>query len=268
MKVLIICVNYNSYKELCAYIDSLEVAKLCSTNDITLDILIADNSEEKQELKKKYELKIEHIFTGENLGYFGGITEVIKKSKYNLQKYDYVILSNVDLLVTETFFDNLYSLEINQNIGCIAPAIYSLSEGKDRNPKVIERYTVKKLKVLCLMYKLPILYYFYTILFYARRRKKFQNSKRGYIYAAHGSFMIFTSKFVSFLEIMRYPGFLFGEEIFIAENLRKKSLQTLYEPSIVVKDLDHVSTRKMKSHFYFKCNYDALNMLLKEYFNE
>ena len=67
---------------------------------------------------------------------------------------------------------------------------------------------------------------------------------------------------------MDYPCFLFGEEIYLAEHLRKRGLKTYYDPNLKVYDSDHVSTGKMKSKAYYQYNYKSIDMLLKEYFNE
>lgn len=80
--------------------------------------------------------------------------------------------------------------------------------------------------------------------------------------------MLFTQAFCDFLQEMNFPTFMFCEELFIAENLRKMGLKTIYKPQLIVNDIDHVSTSKMKSSFYFKCNYESLNMILKEYYSE
>lgn len=65
---------------------------------------------------------------------------------------------------------------------------------------------------------------------------------------------------------MRYPTFLFGEEIFIAENLIRYNLNTQYIKELLIYDSDHESTSKMKKKEYFKCNYNALQTMIKEYY--
>lgn len=268
MKSLIICVNYNSYNDLLKYLDSLFEADLCYQEEHSLMVLIADNSNEKQQISKNYSFGLLHSFTGENLGYFGAVTYAIREAQISLSSFDYVIISNVDLIVAWDFFIKLYASNFEEDVGCIAPYIYSINECIDRNPKILVRTSLKKLKVLKLMYKVPALYYLYTSLLYPIRRTRLQNCKECYIYAPHGSFMIFTKRFANFIQSMQYPIFLFGEEIFIAENLRNNSLKTIYKPEIKVYDSDHVSTRKLKSKVYLNYNYQAVDMLIKDYFCE
>lgn len=266
MKVIIFCINYNSYSELDYYLKSLECSD--EKNGVELTVVVVDNSEKPEIINTNYSFEIINLVTNKNLGYFGGAIYGIENCKKNVSDYDYSIISNVDLSVAPDFLNKLQSIAIPDDIGCIAPKIFSSGENRNRNPKVIDRYNAKKLKVLRLMYRIPVLYYLYTTMFFANRRKKVENTTREIIYAAHGSFMIFTKKFSEFIQHMNYPVFMFGEEIFIAENLRRMDLKTIYKPELVVHDQDHVSTGKMKSNFYFKCNYKAMDMLIKEYFNE
>lgn len=264
MKVIIFCVNYNSYKELQAYIDSLEHS-VCNEN-LKLTVVVSDNSEKIKKIKNDYSFELINLKTGNNLGYFGGITYGIQNCGKSIEDYDYSIISNVDVKISEDFFSHLLSIKVSDTVGCIAPKIFSVGENRDRNPGVLKRYSAKKLKALRLMYKYPVMYYIYVFLFYGKRRKRIEEKAQETMYAAHGSFMIFTKRFTDFLQHMEYPVFLFGEEIYIAENLRKRGLKTIYETDLVIIDEDHTSTSKMKRKSYFKCNYDAINMILKEFY--
>ena len=266
MKVIIFCVNYNSYDELNAYLESLrDAVKDCK---MELTVIVADNSKIIEELRSGYDFELIHINTNGNLGYFGGAIYGIQNCGKKLSGFDYIIISNVDLQVDKEFFHQLSCLQTTESIGCIAPRIFSIGENRDRNPKVLERYSLRKLKVLRLMYKFPVLDYLYRTIFFTKRRQHVENSTQEYIYAAHGSFMLFTKQFSGFLQTMKYPVFMFGEEVFIAENLIRNGLKTIYKPELKVWDNDHASTSKMKNSFYYKCNYEAIDMLVKEYFHE
>ena len=266
MKVIIFCVNYNSFDELEGYLNSLEIS--VAATEVELTVVVVDNSDTFKRIDKKYSFEIVHLYTGSNLGYFGGISYGIKRSNKSISKYNYSIISNVDLQVQDNFFVELANLHIPEEIGCIAPKIFSIGENRDRNPKVLERYSKRKLEILRLMYKFPILNNLYTSFFFRKRREKVETTEQKLIYAAHGSFMIFTKKVSSFLKEMEYPVFMFGEELYIAEHLRKMNLKTLYLPNLVIKDNDHASTGRMKSKFYYKCNYEAMDMVIKEFFSE
>lgn len=268
MNIVIYCVNYNSYDSLENYLESINKAYEKVADNVYLQVVVADNSIEKEHPKYAYSFKTLLLDTGSNLGYFGGIEYGIRNSGVSLKDCDYIIISNVDLIIAEGFFENLISRNGSDSLGCIAPCIFSEADKRDRNPKILERPSRKKLVLQRTLYQFPVLDYIYTHFFYANRRKKVQDYPAGYIYAAHGSFIVFTRKFSSFLETMDYPCFLFGEEIYLAEHLRKRGLKTYYDPNLKVYDSDHVSTGKMKSKAYYQYNYKSIDMLLKEYFNE
>lgn len=266
--IAIFCVNYNSYDSLKMYLESINKAYEIIADQVCLQVVVADNSNEKKHPECKYRFKTLLLDTGSNLGYFGGIEYGIHHAGISLKDCDYIIISNVDLRLSESFFENLISRNDTDALGCIGPSIFSEADKRDRNPKIIERPGRKKLVLQRTLYQFPFLDYIYTHLFYASRRKKVQNYPAGYIYAAHGSFIVFTNSFADFLEKMDYPCFLFGEEIYLAEHLRKQGLKTYYDPNLKVYDSDHVSTGKMKSKAYYQYNYKSIDMLLKEYFNE
>lgn len=267
-KIIFLCVNYNSYDFLNRYLDSINDAFLEVKDKVLLSVCIGDNSLKPQKVYDDYAFDVRHFVSEDNRGYFGGVEYAIKQSNVNLSEFDYIIISNVDLTIDKNFFVELLSADVDECVGCIAPSIFSLSDKRDRNPKIISRPSKKKLILQKLLYKYPILDWAYVNFFYAKRRTKLQHHSEGYIYAAHGSFMLFTSKFASFLQTMNYPCFLFGEEIYLAEHLKKQGLKTLYIPKLKVYDSDHVSTSKMKSNAYYQYNYKSIDMLLKELFYE
>lgn len=270
MDILIVCVNYNSWDKLDTYLASLDRAIGCCSFNVNLKVIVADNSIERRSLKnRKWNFGVEHHYTSGNIGYLGGVCLGIQKEKSQLYNYDYVIISNVDLAVADNFFEILNKFDCKRDhIGCLAPSIFSFHENKNRNPKIQNRPTRMKMLFIKWMYQFPVLYYFYYHVIYAIRRNSVQNMTNRYIYAAHGSFLIFASSFIPFLESFSYPSFLFGEEIFFAENLRKMSLRTYYLEDLKVYDSDHESTGKLKRKQFFKWNYASIKILIKYYFNE
>lgn len=269
MNILILCVNYNTYDALKNYLISIENAIKYYKKSCKIHVVIADNSEKKEvDDGSSIPTFATRIFTGKNLGYFGGISYVIKKMKLKLSDYNYVIISNVDLKISNKFLYDMESIPTYDNIGCVAPAIFSLSEKVNRNPKIVKRISKKRLLVLRIMYAIPILYYLYKYSLYKCKRNSRQKCNMNYIYAPHGSFMIFTDKMADFLQNMNYSVFLFGEEIYIAENIKRMNLKVLYYPQIKIYDMDHISTGKMKNKYYFQHNFEAIDMLIKEYFDE
>lgn len=264
MRILIICTNYNTYDKEEQYFQSIyHAAELAN---VTVDVLVGDNSNPVQERKYEYDnVQVKSFVTNDNLGYFGGIIYAIRVSEVSLAEYNYVILSNVDLCVSKDFFQVLINNEYSEKIGCIAPAIYSMDTQNDRNPKMINRPSKKRLEVIRIMYKYPLLFTIYKN-YFRRSKKNADQIMSMKIYAPHGSFMIFTPCAFPFLSKMNFGAFMFCEEIFIGENMNKHGLDVYYDPSLKVIDSDHESTKKIKKKRLYKWNVDALSYILKEFY--
>ena len=230
---------------------------------VDVHVVVADNSAPVIPISytpKNFSLHI--LPTGQNLGYLGAVRYAM--TEIEPADYDYIIISNVDVVLSQNFFTSLASHQTKKDMGWIAPAILSETHHFDFNPQAISRYSLRKMRLLRLMFKYPIL---------LRLKKKLlpninriQNCKTGQIYAGHGSFIILTKEYIKHCGIINYPVFLFGEEIFLAEVCRKNRLKVIYVPSIIVNDIGSVSTGKITSCHFCKYNYEAINYLIKTFY--
>ena len=242
--IALLCVSYESDKELETYRQSLDKAVERAKDEISLDFFVAHNSKDN------------------NPGYFGAIKKLM--ADIEVKDYDYTIISNVDLMVEEDFFVKLANYKSEENTGWIAPQIWSNLEKRDRNPKILERYSPRKLSILKLFYQFPILDTLYTHTVY--RQKKYESHPAGRIYAGHGSFIILTKEYFRKCGKIDYPVFLFCEEIYLAEMCQKAGLSVEYVPSMKVIDTEHASTGRMSHRFYCRCNYEAMQYIIKTFY--
>ncbi len=264
MRIAVVCVNYNSYNELEKYLASIDRSNK-GVDGVTVDVFIADNSNGKEYVvNTQYENICVEQYYFDNLGYLGGASAVINNLQ-DVENYDYVAISNVDLQLSEDFFQVLKEKKTDDETAWIAPQIYSHDEDRDRNPKVMSRYSKRKLKMLYYMYKYPSLFYLYTATAYKRKKLAPKYDEMD-IYAGHGSFMLLTRNFFMEYKKIDYPIFLFGEELFLAELIRNKGMKVRYMPSIRVEDMEHVSTSRMKKKFYFKCNTESIKYILDTFY--
>lgn len=265
-KILIICVNYNSYDALQSFLESVDCAAKLVTHSMEIHVAIADNSSDIQEIEESVypDIHIERYITKQNLGYLGGARYALSKiSKADYTRYDYIAISNVDVTIDPAFFSQLETIN-TMNVGWIAPSIISLKENKDRNPKILARPSKSHLQIARLIYLTPLVYHLYVRLFYKNRpTPKFTERE---IYAGHGSFMLFSKQADIRTFIDQFEPFLFCEEHFFAEELRKRSLKIVYHPELVVYDTDHVSTSTIPSYTYCKYNKEAISFIIKKYF--
>ena len=267
LKIAIYCVNYHSYEALQQYRSSIDSALKGDQCAVEVEMFIADNTEHDvqtiAEDEQRYHVKVFPYH--QNLGYFGAVRKLMQETSPTA--YDYAIISNVDLMIDEHFFQQLTDehVKVKEQIGWISPQIFSKTELRDKNPKILQRYAKGKLQLLRLMYGWPFLYYLYTHTLYRSKKVLMQHEARD-IYAGHGSFIILTRSFFEQCGIINYPMFLFDEEIYLAEQCREKGLRVVYRPSIKVIDNEHASTGRMPSKFYFACNYQATVYILKTYY--
>jgi len=274
MKLIFLCVNFNSYFELKEYLDSIIfAANKKMEHCLNIEIFISDNSSNYEDfdinaLAKSRFVKISMLSHQQNLGYLGGVDKIIRSlPKGYLNTFDYVIVSNVDLLLSSTFFLDLCNVKLDKNVGWIAPRIYSLKEKRDRNPGILYRPSLLKLKILTLIFSSPWINYLYVNLIYKRRKRKKRILQYNRIYAGHGSFMIFTNSFIQKINCFGFESFLFCEEIFLAELMQYHKLDVIYDPSISLNDIDHVSTGLLKSNIYCKWNRDSIKYVIHKFFS-
>ena len=122
MKIAIYCVNYHSYDSLKHYIGSIEQAVLATGKAIEVSVFVADNScpAEQFEYNPK-RISVEVVSIGENIGYFRAVNRLMKIHKPTV--YNYTIISNVDVLLSNNFFSQLQTMPYSPNVGWIAPQI-------------------------------------------------------------------------------------------------------------------------------------------------
>ncbi len=264
MRFLFVPVNYHSYDSLNAYIKAVSRAlKTADDETIHADIHVADNSSEPMEVKQQEGLTV-CVRHYDNPGYLSAALKTIYASDF--PSYDYIVISNVDVLVDESFFTSMKNLQVDKQTAWIAPAIYSENEKRDVNPKIQERYSKKRLQLLRLLFRFPLLYHVYTKTVYRKKVIAATQKPQQDIYAGHGSFMIFTSAFFQKCPTLEYPVFLFCEEIFLAEKIGSIGGKTTYCPSVKIWDKEHASTGKMKLSRYCKYNYQALTYIIRHFY--
>lgn len=244
IRIALFCVSYESDKEKDLFLSSIEQAKKRAMEVVSVDVFVACNTREN------------------NPGYLGAVRLLMNNA--DLGVYDYVIISNVDLMIEEDFFIKLANYKCQEDIGWIAPQIWSEKEKRDKNPRQTVRYSLRKLKLLRLGYKYPWLDTLYTKTLY--KRKKMNRNQPGFVYSGHGSFIVLTRSFLARCGKVNYPVFLFCEEIYLAEQCLQAGLKVVYAPEMKVTDLEHVSTGKMGHHTYCQHNLEAIEYIIKTFY--
>lgn len=265
-RILIVAVNYNTYELLYQFVDKAIISMKACEEPLSLKIIVADNSSKREEIDTDcYQCVNLEVYKLNNLGYFGGAQYVINKVD-NIQDYDYIAISNVDLTIDEFFFTSLCAKKYSHNIGWIAPSIYSLQE--KRVKKTMTRPPKWKFVVFRIMYSFPLLYKLYYNTAYRRKREKTQIMEECDIYAGHGAFIILTKSFFNTYKKLNYPIFLFCEENYLAELNRIAGMTVRYDPSLKIFDSEHVSIREIDIKRQCALNYEAVDYILRNFYKD
>lgn len=263
MRIAIYCVNYHSCDRLVNYLASIDQAVKNAQGEVAVEVIAVDNSVPAEVISYAPKGFVLHtLASGENKGYFGAVR--LGMEQFSPMTYDYVIISNVDVVMDKAFFSQLMGTVVDDKTGWIAPQIYSDAEHRDRNPKIIRRYAKRKLQVLKIKFRFPLVNWIYNHTLY--QSKKLMSHERGEIYAGHGSFIILTKRFFEACGIINYPVFLFCEEIYLGEVCQQHGLKVIYEPGIRVNDAEHASTGTFRRSKYCRYNFEALSYILKTYY--
>lgn len=227
-----------------------------------------------------------------NLGYFGGARRGFQEYLRTGMGYEWVIVSNVDVLFESAeFLVNLRRMENLEDVGVVAPSIWSSKAWRDQNPKMVYRPSRRKLQFLRVVYQRPTLmnlYGFASLLKHnlahvllkplldgRHRHRELKTDARvskatnelTLIYAPQGACVIFSRRFFERGGSLDYPMFLFYEEIFVAETARRLGLSILYCPRLRLVHEDHLSTGVFRSRATAAHVLKSLNYIIDAYFN-
>lgn len=263
-KILIVAVNYNTYSMLFSFLDKvIESMKVCMM-PLDLQVVVADNSTIRQEIDvEQYKCVKLKVCQLDNLGYLGGAQYVINNIN-NITEYDFIAISNVDLKLDISFLNSLCTNSYPENVGWIAPSIYSLQEKREK--KTLSRPPKWKFVIMRELYRFPLLYKWYYHSLYKRKKVTTRLTEEQNIYAGHGAFILLTNLFFQTYKKLDYPVFLFCEENYIAELIRKAGMTVRYYPSLKIWDSEHASIGKINFVEQCKLNYEAVDYILKTFY--
>jgi GT2 family glycosyltransferase len=278
MKAVVITVNYKSADSALAFLASLEGTQAFSE----IEVIMVDNSpgEDLSHLRRAISLldNSELLESSGNRGYFGA-------ARFALDHYlahrhvlpDWVIVCNHDVIIEDNdFFSKLFR-ENPETVGVMGPRIQALPGRVDQNPFMRRRPSWLRwanLRFISSNYGAATLWDWL-----GRRKAEFRSwlatrrtdtftdgsEKRESIYAAHGSFFIFSRRYFEAGGFLDGNLFLYGEEISVAEICRSLGLPVVYEPSLRVLHREHQSTGKALSRFTYECQKKALQYVTSRY---
>jgi GT2 family glycosyltransferase len=278
-RVLIFAIHYRSDGAILELLKCLQSMK--ARKEVRL--IIADNSTSAEEVAPiraaiQGFADVELLESPTNRGYFGGARFALDRYLAQGHKLpDWVIVCNHDILIEDKDFFTKLLREDPKTAGVIAPCIQALPGRVDQNPFMRHRPSRLRwtqLRFISSHYAVAAIWdWFWRRKSALRSRlrrwrpKSFLRdpTRRESIYAAQGSFFIFSRRYFETGGFLDGNLFLYGEEISVAEICRSLRLPVVYEPSLWVLHNEHQSTGTILNRFTYECQKNALQYLTSRY---
>ena len=245
MKVAMVILNYNAEEDTIKYVESIKEYKILNK------IIVVDNKSTNENVMAKLKIleneKIEVIQSDKNGGYSYGNNFALKYLDKQNEEYDYVIISNPDVRVTEDAINKCIDvLNENKDVAVVAPRMFNKegqairrSSWKIRTPKLDMVHSTRLLEIL-----------FYKLLRNGEYSKKEYENAKLEVEAVSGAFFVIKK------EIFKQIGY-FDEEVFLfyEEDILSKKIKQLGYKVYSLNDINFVhyeSTSINKTHTYYK----------------
>ena len=267
MKVAVIIVNYNDVEDTVNYVKTI-------TEYGTIDrIVVVDNKSTEEctfdKLKTLESNKVKVIESDKNGGYDYGNNFGIKYLESQREEYDYYIISNPDIKISEEAIK--YCLEVakkDEKIGVIAPRMLN----KDENPIRRSSWKIRTFALDVVHSTRFLELIFYKILRNGEYSNKEYENDILEVEAISGAFFIIKSKILKEVGYLDDNVFLFYEEDILAHKLKEKGYKTIslnseefihYESQTIGKSLSYYKKMKQmfKSKMYYHKNYNKINCI-------
>ncbi len=268
--ILISIVHYNNSKEISQFLRHLDVLP----GAVNVEVVITDNSGNLSISTDVDNLK--NVFVQPysiNLGYINGAYSGFDFWRQsNISKFDslkYAIICNSDVVIEDFFISKLIEKNYSENIACVAPNVI-LENGVRQNPNIIARISRSRLNFLLLIHRISFVGAVYILLSRLKNWLKLGGSRytpRGqYIYAPHGSFMIFTRVYLAHLFDLKFNSFMQDEELHVAEEIFSRNMKVFFDDELLLTHHHHSTTKYISLIKTSKWHYQSLKSIKRRYF--
>ncbi len=268
-KIVIACVNYHHANEVIQYVKHVRNQNVSNL----IDIVVTDNSEDDHEfhhLQEKLHRDCYLFQANKNLGYIHGIDYGLKQYLKRNHLPEWIVMSNTDIQYEDqTFYEKLLSYYPNGYDCVVAPCIYSVENKFYQNPLLINRYSKIKLYVLMNIFRYNLLEMIFNHInqiknhFQLRKKTILPNQE---IYSGHGACLILNKQYFVKGGDLNYGSFLFGEELYISEIVKKLGGCVYYDNRLKVNHLEHSTIRKEKRKKINRFYYHSMKYLYKKFY--
>ncbi|EPT9250876.1 glycosyltransferase family 2 protein [Photobacterium damselae] len=245
-------------------------------NEVNRDniLLIVDNSQSKGECKRiEADNKSDNLiflYPEENLGYMraGALAYEHIRKKFD---FDFFILCNNDVFIQDddVFIKLDYYKNIDPDVMLLSPVI--IDNNKNVNPYMIHRKSNKYMLFWSFILSSYLVAWFFHKVISMKKKsgmKSTVDNKREYnnVYGTHGSIFILNKSFFNNGGRLDELPFLYGEEIYISEQIRLLKGKCLYVDDLIFSHNSSSTLGKKYTYFKYKCISEAHAFLSNRYY--
>lgn len=259
-KVVVVVVNYHSADEVVEYLNTINP-------EDGIQVVVVDNGDAEKGLSElRLAISVKPFATllepRANLGYMGGARYAYEQLGCEdlFGSADWFVLSNADVRFNaRSLVDGLTRIQQGGTGDVplvVAPRIESSLTGRNQNPYLVNRPSRFKYLVLGWIFAFYPLAVAHRLLGIVKQRlsRKVNVANRDLpsIYGGHGSFIIFNRAYFKRGGGLDNGSFLFCEENYVAEEVRRLGGRVTYQDGIVVIHKEHITTGIMPSRVMTK----------------
>jgi GT2 family glycosyltransferase len=264
-----VIINYHKEQELIDFVETCLRGQLNAERHL----IIVDNGSDSNLIAERLsgDMHITLLKPGKNLGYFGAAKHAYDYLISKQGHSEIFIVSNFDLEFDERcFLSSIESVCSSIEPAVIGPDIHSSLSGSALNPIYSKRLSLGKIQMLLFVTSFYPLFLFYQWLHHFKRKangsQAIRNSKSEDVYAVHGSFMIFRRSYFENGGSLNFESFLYGEELFEAEECRRICLRNQFEPSLKIIHREHTTTGVYKNAIHMRYLHQSLRLIRHKYY--
>lgn len=243
--MLLVVVNYNNEAEVVGYLQAVLQGQTAPPQYIYIVNNQCRNIALLQQFAHNHPT-VTLLDINENIGYLPAAYRAFTHYHDKHGIPNIFILCNTDITIPDAhFFEKLSQQYTNSNYALIGPDILAAETGKHQNPMYRSRLAKAKINRLIGLFGNYTIYRLYSWMA-GIKPASVAPPNSGQVYAVHGSFIVCTSLFFENGGTLNYPMFLFGEELFLAEQCHAKGLPVYFDNALKIVHHEHSTTGLMK----------------------
>ena len=272
LEIRLLFVHYSDHERVLAFIDHLN--RLPLPKGWQLRGSICDNSlnwPSSLTLPDNFRL----VTPAQNLGYLPGSIYANKAwESENSPMPEWTAVINTDLEFCPEFFMRLTTQDFPEDILAVAPDV-RLRHNTQQNPFFASRPSRSKLELYRFLFGSPVRSQLMETIYQWRHKNKQQSTPETLpldapfleAYALHGAATFLHRRYFERGGSVEYPSFMYGEEIFFAEEVRRLRGRMVWLPEAIVwHDAGATTSGKSQIARRAQWQHQSMSFLIEKYF--